>query len=46
MVFANKEERHQEKQVCKYIVTKVLNQSNLTRITGITTKGDIERELN
>jgi hypothetical protein len=41
MVYANKEERQTEKEVCKYILTKVLNQSNLTRITGITTMGDI-----
>ena len=37
MVYANKREREEERDVCKYIVTKVLNQGNLTKITGITT---------
>ena len=46
MVYANKKERVQEKNVCSYIVGKVLNQGNLTRITGITTKGDLERQVN
>lgn len=44
MVFANKEERRAEKEVCKFILTKVLNQSNLTKITGITTMNDIKKE--
>lgn len=44
MVFANKKERTQERDVCNYIVTKVLNQGNLTKITGITTKGDLEKQ--
>ena len=44
MVYANKKEREKEKSVCDYIVKKVLNRSNLTKITGITTKGDLERD--
>ena len=43
MVYANKKERLQEKEVCSFIVSKVLNQGNLTRITGITTKSDLEK---
>jgi len=41
MVYANKRERETERDVCKYIVTKVLNQGNLTRITGITTQNEL-----
>ena len=29
--------------MCSYIISKVLNQGNLTRITGITTKKGLER---
>ena len=43
MVHANKLERCQEKEVCKYIVEKVLNQGNLTKIVGITTQSDLEQ---
>jgi len=43
MVYANKKERAKEKQVCSYITTKVLNQGNLTRITGIMTKQDLDQ---
>ena len=46
MVYANKKEREHEKNVCSYMVEKVLNQGNLTKITGITTKGDLERQAN
>ena len=42
MVYANKEERRQEKQVKDYIISKVLNTGNLSKINGITTKGDLE----
>lgn len=41
MVYANKKERETENEVCKYIITKVLNQGNLTHITGITTQGEL-----
>ena len=42
MVYANKEERAKEKEVCKYITSKVLNQGNLSKIIGITTMKDLE----
>ena len=41
MVYANKQERQTEHEVCNYILTKVLNQGNLTRITGITTQQEL-----
>ena len=44
MVFANKKERQAEKQVCQYIIKNVLNQGQLTKITGISTKKDLDRE--
>lgn len=44
MVYANKQERTKEKEVCNYITTKVLNQGKLTRITGITTKRELEKQ--
>ena len=44
MVFANKEERQQEKNVCEYITQNVLNQGKLTRITGITTMKDLKQQ--
>ena len=44
MVYANKQERNEEKRVCSYIVKRVLNQSNLTKIVGITTMDDLERQ--
>ena len=40
MVYANKKEREAEKNVCSFIVSKVLNQGKLTKITGIATKDD------
>lgn len=43
MVVANKEERQQEKQVCNFIVQRVLNRGSLTRITGITTRKDLDQ---
>lgn len=46
MVYANKEERIEEKDVCAFILTRVLNQSNLSKITGITTKSDLEKRAN
>ena len=44
MVYANKKERQAEKEVCKYIVTRVLNEGNLSRITGITTQSELIRQ--
>lgn len=46
MVYANKQERAKEKEVCTYITTKVLNQGKLTKITGITTMKDLEKQAN
>jgi len=46
MVYANKEERIEEKDVCAFILTRVLNQNNLSKITGITTKSDLEKRAN
>ena len=44
MVYANKKERIVEQEVCKYIVTRVLNEGNLSRITGITTQSELVRQ--
>ena len=44
MVYANKEERRQEKQLKDFIIGKVLNTGNLTKINGITTKDDLEKQ--
>ena len=43
MVYANKQERQQEKQVVDFIVAKVLNSKQSTKITGVTTKATIEK---
>lgn len=44
MIYANKKERRAEQEVCKYIVNRVLNEGNLTRITGIVTQSELVRQ--
>ena len=44
LVCANKRERHYEKDVHNYFLNKVLNQNNLSKITGLTTKADLENQ--
>ena len=42
MVYVNKRERNTEEQVCNFILNRVLNQGNLSKITGITTQFDLQ----
>lgn len=42
MVYVNKRERNTEEQVCNFILNRVLNQGNLSKITGITTQIDLQ----
>ena len=43
MVYANKQERQQEKQVVSYMLDKVLNHRIQTKVVGISTKASVEK---